>query len=61
MFNSDWSEADTTDDAYIQNKPTIPVDTGEDNVNADWDATSGDAEILNKPVIPTVPSTYAAH
>ena len=26
--------------------------TGEQNVNADWDATSGDAEILNKPVVP---------
>jgi len=25
------------------------------NVNADWNATSGDAEILNKPTIPTVP------
>lgn len=24
------------------------------NVNADWDATSGDAQILNKPTIPTV-------
>ena len=24
----------------------------EDNVNADWDADSGDAEILNKPTIP---------
>lgn len=25
------------------------------NVNADWNAVSGDAEILNKPTIPTVP------
>jgi len=25
------------------------------NVNADWNATSGDAQILNKPTIPTVP------
>ena len=32
------------------------VATGaEVNVNADWDADSGDAEILNKPTIPTVP------
>lgn len=27
--------------------------TGEANVNADWNATSGDAEILNKPTIPS--------
>ncbi len=27
------------------------------NVNADWNATSGDAEILNKPAIPTVSAT----
>ena len=27
----------------------------EENVQADWDATSGDARILNKPTIPTVP------
>ena len=32
------------------------IGTGaEVNVNADWNATSGDAEILNKPSIPTVP------
>ena len=28
-------------------------DGAEVNVNADWDATSGDAQILNKPTIPT--------
>ena len=31
---------------------TTPPDVGEANVNADWNATSGDAEILNKPTIP---------
>jgi len=30
------------------------------NVNADWNATSGDAQILNKPSIPTFPATTAA-
>ena len=28
-------------------------ETGEANVNADWNATSGDAQILNKPTIPS--------
>ena len=27
----------------------VPTSVGEANVNADWDATTGDAEILNKP------------
>lgn len=26
------------------------------NINADWNAVSGDAEILNKPTVPTLPS-----
>lgn len=30
------------------------------NVNADWNATSGDAQILNKPTIPTVPTNVSA-
>lgn len=30
------------------------------NVNADWNATSGDAEILNKPTIPSVLPTFTA-
>ena len=30
------------------------------NVNADWNASSGDAQILNKPTIPTVDSTSVA-
>jgi hypothetical protein len=29
------------------------------NVNADWNATSGDAEILNKPTIPTVITNHS--
>jgi len=37
--------------------PTIPTTfaptNAEQNVNADWNATSGDAQILNKPTIPT--------
>ena len=33
----------------LVNKPTIPAE----QVNADWDATSGKAQILNKPTIPS--------
>lgn len=37
------------------------IETGaEVNVNADWNATSGDAQILNKPTIPTVPTNVSA-
>ena len=45
----------------LLNKPTIPVSTGEDNVQVDWNETdtASDAFILNQPIIPTVPSTYA--
>lgn len=45
---SDWNETNTSSDAYIKNKPTIPAE----QVNADWNATSGKAQILNKPTIP---------
>lgn len=46
---ADWEEDDTTSDAYIANKPSIPAA----QVNADWDAVSGVAEILNKPTLGT--------
>ena len=36
----------------------IPADA-EANVNADWDAASGDARILNKPTIPDAPADWA--
>ena len=36
----------------LSDKPTIPAE----QVNADWNATSGKAQILNKPTIPTVPT-----
>ena len=49
QVQADWTEADTTNPAYIQNKPNIPAA----QVQADWDATSGLAEILNKPTIPS--------
>lgn len=42
---SDWNESDSSSDAYIQNKPTIPAA----QVNSDWNASSGVAQILNKP------------
>lgn len=46
---ADWNESDSSSDAFIQNKPTIPAA----QVNADWDASSGVAEILNKPTLGT--------
>lgn len=47
----DWLEADSSSDAYIANKPTIPAA----QVNSDWAASSGVTAILNKPDL----STYA--
>lgn len=43
----------TQEDPYIINYVGT---SGDSNVNADWDAVSGDAEILNKPTIPTLTS-----
>lgn len=31
------------------------------NVNADWNAGSGDAQILNKPTIPIVPTAWGKY
>lgn len=46
---SDWSEANSSSDAYIQNKPTLATV-----------ATSGDYDDLsNKPTIPTVPTNVS--
>ena len=45
---ADWNVSDSTSDAYIKNKPTIPAA----QVNADWNAVNGLAKILNKPEIP---------
>lgn len=47
---ADWSVTDSSSDAYIKNKPSIPSA----QVNSDWNATSGVAEILNKPTLATV-------
>lgn len=46
---SDWNEDDSSSDAFIANKPTIPAA----QVNSDWNAASGVAQILNKPTIPS--------
>lgn len=54
QVQADWDEDDTTDPAYIKNKPTIPAA----QVQSDWNATSGMGVILNKPTIPDV-STLA--
>jgi hypothetical protein len=45
--HNDITDFDTATNALIAAHP----DLGEDNVNADWNATSGDAEILNKPAL----------
>ena len=47
---------------YAEVTGTKPPANAEQNVNADWDATSGDAQILNKPSIPAaqVPSDWNA-
>jgi hypothetical protein len=49
---ADWNEADTSSDAYIKNKPVIPVFT---QTQSDWNEadTSDPAYIKNKPSIPT--------
>ena len=63
---ADWAEADTSSDAYIRNKPSIPTKTSDltndsgfltAQVNADWNASSGVAEILNKPALSAVATT----
>lgn len=70
---SDWTETNTGNLAYIKNKPSLATvaTSGSYNdlsnkpsipdaqVNSDWNATSGVAEILHKPTIPTVVDTVA--
>lgn len=46
---ADWEESDSSSDAFIVNKPTIPAA----QVNSDWSAASGVAEILHKPTLGT--------
>ena len=48
QVQSDWNEVDSSDPAYIANKPVIPAA----QVNSDWNAVSGVSQILNKPTIP---------
>lgn len=64
---ADWTEADTTDTSYIQNKPTLATvatsgsyndlsnkpDIPAAQVNSDWNSVSGVSEILNKPTLGT--------
>lgn len=50
LSTNDYTTAEQTKLAGIEAGAEI-------NVNADWNATSGDAQILNKPTIPTVDST----
>lgn len=52
---SDWNVTDTSSDAYIANKPTIPAAP----VQSDWNESDSSslAYIQNKPSIPVVPAT----
>lgn len=43
----DWNAAEGTPE-YIDHKPTIPAE----QVNSDWDSTTGKSQLLNKPSIP---------
>lgn len=68
QVQADWTEADTSSKAYIQNKPNLATvaTSGSYNdlsnkptipaaqVNSDWNAVSGVAQILNKPSLATV-------
>ena len=68
QVQSDWTEDDSSQVSYIQNKPTLATvaTSGSYNdlsnkptipaaqVNSDWDAASGVAQILNKPALATV-------
>lgn len=45
---ANWNETDDTKADFIKNKPTIPAE----QVNSDWNSSSGKSEILNKPSIP---------
>ena len=45
QVQANWTQTDNTKPDFIQNKPKIP----DEQVNADWNATSGKAQILNKP------------
>lgn len=44
---TDWNETDPTSPQYIFNKPAL---TAFNQIQADWNATTGPAYILNKPV-----------
>jgi hypothetical protein len=66
---SDFNEGVTNNAAVLANTAKISypladaaklagiADSAEQNVNADWNATNGDAQILNKPVFSTVALT----
>ncbi len=47
LSTEDYTSAEKTKLAGIQAGAEV-------NVNADWNATSGDAQILNKPTIPSI-------
>ena len=52
---ADWNQTNSSNDAFIRNKPTLAPSNAEQNVQADWNesSTSSDAYIKNKPTIPS--------
>lgn len=59
--SKDGKGLSTNDYTTIEkNKLAHIAEGAEVNVNADWNATEGDALILNKPTIPTVPTLISA-
>lgn len=59
QVQADWDESDTTDPAYINNKPDLSVYA--ESADLATVATSGDYDDLsNKPTIPVVPTNVSA-
>lgn len=56
VSDANYIHTDNNFTTTLKNKLNGIASGAEVNVNADWDATSGDAEILNKPTIPTATS-----
>ena len=56
---NDLTNTPTELSQFINNTGFITRDSIPEQVNADWNATSGAAQILNKPVIPTIPSNLS--
>jgi len=54
---SDFDTEVSNNASVVANTAKAGVTVEEQNVNADWNSSSGDSQILNKPTIPTVDDT----